>query len=198
MAAHGRLCSSMATLVRIGVLICAVLVSAASARSTSPSSPSGSNGRADLPVPQPMPSHRALGLWKSSFGAVKIQSDGSGKLMGVWVYQRAGREIVGFFSGPIDGNVLSLSWEEPSDAEPLRGSGYLVFDPSGRTFSGKWWSGSRDREGDWTGWRAPGAPVPGNDLRRGPDEGMPTAPFGDQGPLRPEETDTDWPEPTRI
>jgi hypothetical protein len=105
----------------------------------------------------------ALGLWKSSFGAVKVERDDTqpDHLMGVWVYERGGREIVGFFRGAVSGNVLSFSWEEPTTSgPPLQGGGYLVFDQRGKSFAGKWWTENRDRGGDWNGWRGK-APVPG-------------------------------------
>ncbi len=112
----------------------------------------------------------ALGLWKSNFGAVKLEADnasGANGLMGIWLYDREGQEIIGFFSGKADGNVLKLTWEEPGTGAPLRGSGYLVFDPAGASFTGRWWTDNRDRGGDWNGWRGevvatptPAAPVP--------------------------------------
>ena len=30
---------------------------------------------------------------------------------------------------------------------------HIVFDPSGRQYSGRWWSDHHDRAGDWNGWR---------------------------------------------
>lgn len=110
------------------------------------------------PPPQEMEPSRALGLWRSSFGAVKIEADNSrggletGSLQGVWVYQRQGQEVVGYFSGNLRGNVLEFKWQEPNNP-PLTGAGYLVFDRSGRQYSGRWWSDRRDRVGDWNGWR---------------------------------------------
>ncbi len=99
----------------------------------------------------------ALGLWRTSFGPVKIERDASGgenAVMGVWVYQRDGQEVVGYFEGTLAGNVLELRWQEPSTTQPLVGSGYLVFDPGGERFDGRWWTSRRDRSGDWSGWRA--------------------------------------------
>jgi len=104
-----------------------------------------------------MDSRLALGPWKSSFGPVKIQVDdsrGPDHLMGVWVYDRAGQEVVGFFSGSISGNVMTFTWQEPAQPQDLTGSGYLVFDVAGRSFTGKWWTTNRDRGGQWNGWRA--------------------------------------------
>lgn len=100
----------------------------------------------------------ALGLWRSTFGAVKIEADNSkgglqtGAVQGVWVYQRQGQEVVGYFSGNLRGNVLQFRWQEPANP-PLTGEGYLVFDTQGRQYSGRWWSDRRDRVGDWNGWR---------------------------------------------
>jgi len=134
------------------------------------------------PPPQEMEPARALGIWRSTFGAVKIEADNSrggietGSLHGVWVYQRQGQEVVGYFSGNLRGNVLEFKWQEPNDP-PLTGSGYLVFDRSGRQYSGRWWSERRDRVGDWNGWR--NQPGTADAFNRQPD---PNAnPYGDDG-----------------
>jgi hypothetical protein len=119
---------------------------------------------------------RALGLWRSTFGAVKIEPDVSrggleaGSLHGIWVYQRQGQEVVGYFAGNLRGNVLQFRWKE-SDDPALAGEGFLVFDAQGRQYSGRWWSDRRDRVGDWSGWR--GAP-----MARQVDA---TSPYGGQG-----------------
>jgi hypothetical protein len=100
----------------------------------------------------------AIGVWRSTFGAVRIEADnskgglGAGAVQGVWVYQRQGQEVIGYFSGNLRGNVLQFRWQEPNNP-PLTGEGYLVFDPQGRQYSGRWWSDRRDRVGDWNGWR---------------------------------------------
>jgi hypothetical protein len=123
------------------------------------------------PPPQQMDPGRALGLWRSTFGAVKIEADEAkgglqaGSVHGVWVYQRQGQEIVGYFAGQLRGNVLQFRWQEPN-TPPLTGEGYLVFDLGGRQYNGRWWSDRRDRVGDWNGWRQQGG---------GPD------PMGGQG-----------------
>jgi hypothetical protein len=132
------------------------------------------------PPPQEMEASRALGVWRSTFGAVKIEADNSrggletGSLQGVWVYQRQGQEVIGYFSGNLRGNVLEFKWQEPSNP-PLTGAGYLVFDRSGRQYSGRWWSDRRDRVGDWNGWRnQPGT----SDANRQPNPGQ-QDPYGD-------------------
>lgn len=105
-----------------------------------------------------MDASRALGLWSSNFGAVKIEPDQSrgglpaGNLQGIWVYQRQGQEVVGYFSGNLRGNVLQFRWQEPANP-PLTGEGFVVFETEGRQFGGRWWSDRRDRVGDWNGWR---------------------------------------------
>jgi hypothetical protein len=125
------------------------------------------------PPPQQMEPARALGLWRSTFGAVKIEADDSrggiesGALQGIWVYQRQGEEVIGYFHGSLRGNVLELDWQEPSNP-PLTGKGYLVFDPSGRQYSGRWWSERRDRVGDWNGWRSSAADGTSNGWGRTP------------------------------
>jgi hypothetical protein len=135
------------------------------------------------------PGH-ALGLWKSSFGPVKIEADdsrGASHVHGVWVYDRSGQEVVGYFSGALEGNVLTFTWQEPAQPQDLAGSGYLVFEPSGTSFEGRWWTANRDRGGEWTGSRANLAPAPGPDDSAPPDgldDGMP--PRGpDDGELPP-------------
>ncbi len=103
----------------------------------------------------------ALGLWRSTFGAVKIEADNShgglaaGSLQGIWMYQRQGQEVVGYFAGSLRGNVLQFRWQEPNNP-PLTGEGFLVFDVQGRQYAGRWWSDKRDRVGDWSGWRQAG------------------------------------------
>jgi hypothetical protein len=128
------------------------------------------------PAPQQMEAGRALGLWRSTFGAVKIEADNRngglqmGALQGVWVYNRQGQEVIGYFAGNLRGNVLQFRWNEPgaNGAPPLNGEGWLQFDPGGRQYTGRWWTERRDRVGDWNGWRQgdettpePGTPQPG-------------------------------------
>jgi hypothetical protein len=142
---------------RVGLVGAALLLAAAS---------SGSNKRQGAattpaqrfaaPAPRAMEADRAIGLWKSSFGPVKIERDPSGQgdraVQGAWRYSRSGTEVIGLFWGAMRGNVLEFEWQEPGPGN-LRGEGYLVFDPSGERFSGKWWTRSQDRYGDWNGWR---------------------------------------------
>jgi hypothetical protein len=136
---------------------CLAAVGSATSNSNPPAvQPQGSN--MSPPPPREMEPARALGLWRSTFGAVKIEADNSrggvqaGAIQGVWVYQRQGQEVVGYFSGSLRGNVLNFRWQEPNNP-PLTGEGYLVFDQTGRQYSGRWWSDKRDRVGDWNGWR---------------------------------------------
>jgi hypothetical protein len=113
------------------------------------------------PPPQQMDAGRALGLWRSTFGAVKITSDDlhggiqAGAVQGIWEYQRQGQDVIGYFYGTLRGNVLQFRWNEPNNP-PLNGEGFLVFEPSGRQYSGRWWTDKRDRIGDWNGTRAGG------------------------------------------
>lgn len=119
------------------------------------------------PPAQQMDPGRALGLWRSTFGAVKIEADArngglqAGAVQGVWTYQRQGQEVIGLFWGNLRGNVLQFHWQEPANP-PLTGEGYIVFEASGRQYSGRWWSDRRDRVGDWNGWRQ--APAQGQDM----------------------------------
>ena len=113
------------------------------------------------PPAQQMDPTRALGLWKSTFGAVKIGADPNrqGAVQGVWLYQRQGQEVIGYFNGTLNGNVLSFRWQEPGNGgPPLVGEGWVAFETSGRQYSGRWWSDKHDRVGDWNGWRQGGGP----------------------------------------
>jgi hypothetical protein len=165
-----RISTWAATAARLGTILAALAAAAASATSRSESAPPATSYVTPAPS-QAMEPARALGLWRSSFGAVKIEEDlsrgqpGSGAIMGVWVYDRAGEEVIGYFAGNLRGNVLDFTWQEPAVPAPLQGAGYLLFDAGGTRFSGRWWTGSRDRTGDWTGWRqeaasASAAPAP--------------------------------------
>ena len=153
------------------------------------------------PPPQQMEPGRVLGLWRSTFGAVKIEADNSkgglqvGAVQGVWVYQRQGQEVIGYFAGNLRGNVLQFRWQEPgaAGAPPLNGEGWLQFDTAGRQYSGRWWTDRRDRVGDWNGWRQGGDAEQPQYTQPGPDESG--GPYGGQQP--PPEGDTRQPGPTQ-
>jgi hypothetical protein len=142
---------------------------AASASSSSNQPPPGGPVYGAAPPPQAMEPTRALGLWKSSFGGVKIEEDlsqggaAAGFVHGFWRYERAGQEVLGYFAGNLRGNVMQFQWKEPGVPQDLLGQGYLVFDPSGQRFSGKWWTSTRDRNGEWSGWRPQAAAQPQDD-----------------------------------
>src|SRR6185503_9628210 len=106
---------------------CRVLIVAGAAAAALASGSSNANRPADgpqgggdgnsAPPSQPMEAGASLGLWKTNFGPVKIEKDpdsGESNLRGVWVYDRSGEEVVGYFSGPLDGNVLQFRWVEPA------------------------------------------------------------------------------------
>lgn len=98
----------------------------------------------------------ALGLWHSNFGAVKLERDSSGDenaVMGAWLYERGGQEIIGYFSGKMRGNVLEFTWHESAQPNDLTGRGFISFDPNGIRFSGRWWSYDQRRGGQFRGWR---------------------------------------------
>ena len=163
---------TLGNVARIAAVLAACAAALGSATSSSsnrnaqpPPPPSSDEGqRGSPPQAQQMEPGMALGLWRSTFGAVKIEPDSSkgglasGALQGVWIYQRQGQEIIGYFAGQLRGNVLQFRWQEPNNP-PLTGEGYLVFDVQGRQYSGRWWSDRRDRVGDGNGWRQ-GAPGP--------------------------------------
>jgi hypothetical protein len=155
---------------------CAAALGSATSSSNQNQSSSGQGDDQRPPAPQQMEATRALGVWRSTFGVVKIEPDAShgglpsGSVQGIWVYQRQGAEVVGYFAGNLRGNVLRFRWQEPS-TPPLTGEGYLVFDAQGRQYSGRWWSDKRDRVGDWSGWRQPqGAQQAGADPGADPAE----------------------------
>ncbi|HWU86232.1 MAG TPA: hypothetical protein VN253_03115, partial [Kofleriaceae bacterium] len=148
---------TLANVARVVAVLAACAAAVGSATSTSNTQNPPTSGPQAQPVggpppPQQMDPGRALGLWRSTFGAVKIEADNSkgglpaGAVQGVWVYQRQGQEVVGYFAGNLRGNVLEFRWQEPNNP-PLTGEGYLVFDAGGRQYSGRWWSDRRDRVG---------------------------------------------------
>ena len=159
---------TLGQLVRILAVAAACVVAGASASSTSNTTGAADPqyGSGGPPPAQAMDPARALGLWKSTFGAVKIEADNrdgglqAGAVQGVWEYQRQGQDVIGLFWGKLQGNVLQFRWQEPA-SPPLTGEGYIVFDTEGRQYSGRWWSDSRDRVGDWNGWRQQGQQNPG-------------------------------------
>jgi hypothetical protein len=146
------------------LVIAATVVAAAASSSNQGERAAAPGPDPAAPASQPMDPALALGLWKTSFGPVKIEADETGgpsSLVGVWTYDKNGQQVVGYFQGALEGNVLRFSWHEPAQPADLVGDGYLVFDVQGRTFAGRWWTRARDNGGEWNGWRAPGAGEPG-------------------------------------
>ena len=120
------------------------------------------------PTPISMAGSLAMGLWSSNFGAVKIEPDptgGEGATMGVWLYERGGQEVIGYFAGKLRGNVLEFNWHEYGQPSDLTGAGYISFQSDGKGFAGRWWSHDRRRNGLFSGERdevtaaPPGAPA---------------------------------------
>lgn len=147
----------LATGLRLTAIASAVVLSAASAQQrTDPNTPYSPASSGEAPPPRAMAPAAATGLWKTTFGPVKIELDNAnaGQVRGIWYYKRGTEEVIGDFGGQLRGNVLQFQWREPAQPQNLTGSGYLVFDPRGQRFHGKWWTESRDRSGTWTGWRA--------------------------------------------
>ena len=177
---------SLGNVARVVAVLAAVVAAAGSATSESSKPVAGqppqygANTAANQPPPpQQMEPSASLGLWRSNFGAVKIEADNSkgglqsGAVQGIWVYQKQGQEVVGYFSGSLRGNVLQFRWQEPNNP-PLTGEGFLVFDVQGRQYSGRWWSDRRDRVGDWNGWRNAPAQQPNGNYAQ-------PQPYGGQG-----------------
>ena len=149
---------SLGHVARLALIGAALIVTAASAgtKTEKPAVGTYQNPNQTPPPPQAMDPALSLGLWKSSFGAVKIENNDQvqGGIHGVWVYDREGQEVIGYFAGTLRGNVLDFTWQEPGDGgAPLVGAGYLVFDTAGARFAGRWWTQQQDRVGEWTGWR---------------------------------------------
>lgn len=164
----------------------AVLAASASSRSSAPPQQAAGAWNAQPPASQAMDPRTAHGLWKSTFGAVKIEEDAPGHVHGAWTYDRQGQQVVGYFAGALDGNVLRLAWREPAQPVPgqplLEGEGWLVFDPAGARFTGRWWTNSRDRQGDWSGWRGgQTAPAGVSQQYWGNTPPPPTDAYGGQG-----------------
>jgi hypothetical protein len=175
---------NLGNLARVVTVAAACLAAVGSATSNSNPSAVTPQPNNSPPPPQEMDAARALGLWRSTFGAVKIEADNSrggiqvGAIQGIWMYQRQGQEVIGYFSGNLRGNVLQFRWNEPNNP-PLTGEGYLVFDQQGRQYSGRWWSDKRDRVGDWNGWRQASNQPYGNAYGQ-PAYGTQPNPYGGQ------------------
>lgn len=194
---------NLGNIARVVAVAAACLAAAGSATSNN-NSPAvqAQNANMSPPPPQQMDPSAALGLWRSTFGAVKIEADNSkggiasGAVQGIWVYQRRGQEVIGYFSGSLRGNVLDFRWQEPgsADSPPLVGAGYLVFEQTGRQYSGRWWSDKRDRVGDWNGWRQANAAAQppqygayGGNVYGGQTYGQAPNPYGQQPATYPQQ-----------
>jgi hypothetical protein len=173
-------------ILRIGMLFAAlVFTTATSSKNRAPANYPAREAQYTPPAPEPMDWGKALGMYRSSFGPVKIEIEpdlGPPNVHGVWVYDREGKEVIGYFSGQLNGNVLELEWQEPADPEPLRGQGFLVFHSDGTGFYGKWWTTDRDRSGDWTGNKF----VPGDTADQPTDDEAPVDDYGDGYAEEPE------------
>jgi len=143
---------------RVALVAASCLAAIGSASSNSNTAADPQAAQQSPPQPTQMDAHSALGLWRSTFGAVKIDADNahggltSGAVHGVWEYSRQGQDVIGYFYGTLQGNVLRFKWQEPANP-PLTGEGFLVFEQSGAQYHGRWWSDAKDRVGDWNGWR---------------------------------------------
>jgi hypothetical protein len=175
--------------VALVVASCAAAIGSASSNSNNANDPAANSAQNGPPQPQQMDAQHALGLWRSTFGAVKIDADnthggiGAGAVHGVWEYTRQGTDVIGYFYGTLQGNVLRFKWQEPANP-PLTGEGFLVFEQSGRQYSGRWWSDHKDRVGDWNGWRGQqaGDELQGYPQQQGaPQQGYPQQGYPQQG-----------------
>src|SRR3954451_2428322 len=95
---------------------CAAAVGSASSNTNNGPASQPQYQQSSPPPPQEMEASRALGLWRSNFGAVKSEPDNAhgglpaGAVQGVWMYQRQGQDVVGYFYGTLRGNVLQFHW----------------------------------------------------------------------------------------
>jgi hypothetical protein len=143
----------------LAAALAALAASTNSRQSAPPAQPAGA-WSSQPPQSQPMDPRAATGLWKTTFGPVKIEPSTDGvptAVHGAWTYAKDGGQVIGYFGGTLDGNVLRLTWREPGQPIPgvasLEGEGWIVFEPNGGRFTGRWWTNQRDRQGDWSGWR---------------------------------------------
>jgi hypothetical protein len=172
---------------RVALVAASCLAAVGSATSSSNNQPDPQTAAQQGPhQPQQMDAQRALGLWRSTFGAVKIDPDNAhggiaaGAVHGVWEYSRGGTDVIGYFYGTLDGNVLRFKWQEPANP-PLTGEGFLEFEQTGRQYHGRWWSDRKDRVGDWNGWRQAQGAVGDNGDPNQPQQGYPQQGYPQQG-----------------
>src|SRR5688572_12690837 len=102
-----KTCEILATVARVALVGAVAVAVTASASSSSNRGAVAIGAHDDRPPPaQAMDAERALGLWKSSFGAVKVEVDANrpGGVHGVWTYDRNGQQVVGYFAGALRGN----------------------------------------------------------------------------------------------
>jgi hypothetical protein len=193
---------------RVALIAASCLAAVGSATSSSNNSANGNDPAAasqSPPQPQQMDAQRALGLWRSTFGAVKIDPDNAhgglqaGAVHGVWEYTRQGADVIGYFYGTLQGNVLRFKWQEPptqAATPPLTGEGFIVFEQTGRQYSGRWWSDHRDRVGDWNGWRQAAQGGEAADPNMQPQQGYPQQGYPQQGyPQQPQQGYPQQPDP---
>jgi OOP family OmpA-OmpF porin len=94
--------------------------------------------------PANVPTLDVAGTYTTDYGDFHLRSQGQA-LIGC--YEHDG----GLLSGSVDGRVLRLTWQEeggPDDAGPA----VMVLDPSGKSFTGFWWTGSDKDHGPSGSW----------------------------------------------
>lgn len=69
--------------------------------------------------------------------------------MGVWIYTKGETEVIGYFEGRLNGNILEFDWNEPNEGGVLKGKGYIRFELDGSSFTGPWWSEDGKRTGEF-------------------------------------------------
>lgn len=86
------------------------------------------------------------GKWETNYGDVEL-SQTNNTVTGVYVLKQ------GRINGQASGDKLVGQWSEaPSYAPPNDAGDFEIhMDPSGRSFSGKWWKIGSAKEHEWTG-----------------------------------------------
>src|SRR5688572_26607968 len=114
----GARCSTVAIARRslvLGGALAATLSASCTAKGPDPMPPTAAHPSGQ--TAQPMDPTLVLGLWKSSFGPVKIEVDETGgpnAVAGVWTYDKDGTWVIGYFEGRLEGNVMAIRWHEPA------------------------------------------------------------------------------------
>lgn len=97
------------------------------------------------------------GVWDSNFGQVKFQrTEKPGFYRGVWMFEREGEQVIGYFEGELTGKQFWFRWHQPGeDGQDRVGSGRIFFNEVGNRFDGTWATEDGGQNGNWNGSRVP-------------------------------------------